>query len=301
MKKIVVLASVLAFLSACTLPFGKSADGADRSVQVGDIKIGYRTVGSGPPLVMIMGYGSTMNLWEPALLDALAARYQVIVFDNRGMGLTEAGARDFSLEQFADDTAGLLDALGVPQADVLGWSMGSSIAEELALRHPAKVGRLILYASECDEDMFPASAKVVQQLTDATGTPEERGMRFVSLLFPAAWLQGHGDRVKDIFYRPLGVIDPRSVARQAQAMGKWKGCCDRLGDIRAPTLIITGSEDVITPPQNSQYLAEKIAGAQLAQIAGAGHGAMFQERDRFIEAVMAFLAASVPHASVPHA
>ena len=171
--------------------------------------------------------------------------------------LTEAGTHDFSLEQFADDTAGLLDALGLPQAHVLGWSMGSLIAEELTLRHPDKVGQLILYASDCDKAMFPPSAEVVQQLSDASGTPEERGMRFVSLLFPAVWLQGHGDRVKEIFYRPQGAIDPQNVARQAQAMGAWKGCCDRLSDIHVPALIITGSEDVITPPENSRYLAEE--------------------------------------------
>ena len=86
-------------------------------------------------------------------------------------------------------------------------------------------------------------------------------MRFVSLLFPAAWLQGHGDRVKEIFYRPQGAIDPQNVARQAQAMGEWKGCCDRLSDIRVPALIITGGEDAIAPPENLRYLAEKIAGA----------------------------------------
>ena len=97
-----------------------------------------------------------MNLWEPALLEALGAHYQVIIFDNRGMGLTEAGTHDFSLEQFADDTAGLLDALGLKQAHVLGWSMGSLIAEESTLRHPDKVGHLILYASYCDKDDVPS-------------------------------------------------------------------------------------------------------------------------------------------------
>jgi pimeloyl-ACP methyl ester carboxylesterase len=289
MKHAIILTLMSGLVGACALPFTRSGDAVDRFVQAGDIKMGYRTYGSGNPLVMIMGYGTTMNLWEPALIDALAAHYQVTIFDNRGMGLTEAGNRDFSLEQFADDTAGLLEALGLKQASVLGWSMGSLIAEELALRHPETVDKLILYAPYCDPAMYPPSDAVVNQLTDASGTPEERGMRFVQLLFPVAWLQEHGDRVKEVFYRPQGAIDPQSVARQAQAIGKWQGCCDRLNAIRVPTLIITGSEDVLTPPQNSHYLAERIAGAQMIEIAGAGHGLMFQERDRFVEAVTEFL------------
>lgn len=289
MKHIIVLTLMSSLLGACALPFAESGDGTDRFAQVGDIKIGYRTYGSGHPLVMIMGYGSTMNLWEPALIESLAAHYQVIVFDNRGMGLTETGSRDFSLEQFADDTAGLLDTLGLKQAYVLGWSMGSLIAEELTLRHPGTAGKLILYASYCDPAMFPPSGEVVQQLTDTSGTPEERGIRFVSLLFPAAWLQAHGDRVKEVFYRPQGTIDPQSTARQAQAMGEWKGCCDRLDGIQVPALIMTGSDDVITPPENAQYLAEQIAGAHLVTIDGTGHGLMFQEPSRFVEAVTDFL------------
>jgi pimeloyl-ACP methyl ester carboxylesterase len=258
-------------------------------VQVGDIRMGYRIYGSGHPLVMIMAYGSTMNLWEPDLLNALATRYQVIVFDNRGMGLSEAGTRGFTIEQFADDTAGLLDALAIKDAYVLGWSMGSLVAEELALRHPDQVGKLILDASYCDKTMFPPSADVIQKLSDTSGTPEERGARYLSLMFPPAWFGGHGDRVKQVFYRPMGAINPESVGRQSQAIEKWNGCCDRLGDIHVPTLVLTGSDDVIVPPQNSQYLAEKIAGAQLVTIEGAGHGAIIQERDRCVEAITTFL------------
>jgi len=144
-------------LSACILKGsrGQTSDNTDHLIQVGDIPMSYRIYGEGYPLVMIMGYGSTMKLWDPMLIRSLSAYYKLIIFDNRGMGNTETGKLPFSIEQFADDTAGLMDALGIRQAHVLGWSMGGLIAEEVALRHPGKVNKLILYAAHCNANLFP--------------------------------------------------------------------------------------------------------------------------------------------------
>ena len=118
-----------------------SEDGC--SINVADISIGYRVFGSGYPLILIMGYGSTMNLWESALISKLASRFKVIIFDNRGAGISTTGTEPFSIVQFCEDTTGFMDALGIQQAHVLGWSMGSLIAQELILRHPSRVNKLI--------------------------------------------------------------------------------------------------------------------------------------------------------------
>lgn len=120
------------------------------------------------------------------------------------MGNTGDGEREFTIEQFADDTGGLMNALGIRKAHVLGWSMGSLIAQELVLKHPEKVDKLILYAAYCDANMFPPSPEVIGKLRDTSGTPEEQGMRWISLLFPGDWLESHGDRVKEVFFRPMG-------------------------------------------------------------------------------------------------
>ena len=93
-------------------------------VQVNDIKIAYKVFGHGEPLILIMGYGATMDLWDTYFLEKLAQHYQVIVFDNRGMGQSTTSAQDFSMRLFADDTAGLMEALNIKKAHVLGWSMG---------------------------------------------------------------------------------------------------------------------------------------------------------------------------------
>lgn len=126
-------------------------------------------------------------------------------------------------------------------------------------------------------------------MTDTSGTPEEKGMRFISMLFPPVWLQNHGERIKEIFYRPMGNIPVETMGKQSMAIGSWKGCCDRLGGIINPTLIIGGNEDLLVPPQNARYLAEKIPKARLALIENAGHGLMFQDPEWFGKQVIGFL------------
>jgi hypothetical protein len=117
-----------------------------KKVQVGDIDIAYKTFGKGDPILLINGYSFAMDSWDPTLLETLASNHTVIVFNNRGTGNTTSGSEQFSIEQFANDTAGLLEALNINKADVLAWSMGGRIAQELTLNYPDGVGKLILYA-----------------------------------------------------------------------------------------------------------------------------------------------------------
>ncbi len=284
-----LIGSLACVVEAPALQNPQVPDGQDQTVRVGDIGVGYRVYGNGYPLVMIMGYGSTMQLWEPALIRTLSSRYKVIVFDNRGMGNTESGQKEFTIGQFADDTAGLMEALGIAQAHVLGWSMGSLIAQELVLRHPEKVNRLVLYAAHCDAAMFPPAPEILQKMTDSSGTPEEQGMRYISVLFPAQWLRSNGQRIREVFYRPMGNISGESVGRQGMAIGEWKGSTDRLGAIGVPVLLLAGAEDQLVPVRNSQFMSGKIPGAKLTLVENGGHGLMFQYPDLFCEKVFGFL------------
>src|SRR5919204_2501261 len=113
-------------------------------VQVGDINIAYKLFGQGKPILLISGTSQTKDAWDPTLLSELVAtNHTVIVFDNRGIGETTVGTKPFSVEQFANDTAGLLDVLQIEKADVFGASLGSFVAQELALNYPEMVDRLI--------------------------------------------------------------------------------------------------------------------------------------------------------------
>src|SRR5215218_4109467 len=140
-------------------------------VQVGDINIAYKMFGQGKPILLISGIGQTKEAWEPSLLSNLVAtNHTVIVFDNRGIGETTVGTKLFSIEQFANDTAGLLDALHIEKADVFGASLGSFVAQELSLNYPEKVDRLILSAGYCggNETVYPSGQAAESLMTLAS-------------------------------------------------------------------------------------------------------------------------------------
>lgn len=260
-----------------------------KTVHVGDIDMAYKTFGQGQPLIMIIGSSSTMDLWPPELLSRLSSNHKVVIFDNRGMGYTTATPGNFSIDQFAEDTSGLMDALGIKKANILGWSMGSFIAQELALNHPDKVDNLVLYASDCGgSHAIPPSAEVLQEMTNTTGSPGERGMRLFSLLFPEEWLRGHQDFYKQ-FPVPKETTSPENIARQNVAIEYWTGTYDRLSNISRPTLIIVGTDDEIAPPENSLILAEQIPDSWLIRFEGAGHGLIYQYPDEFSRIITDFL------------
>jgi pimeloyl-ACP methyl ester carboxylesterase len=118
-----------------------------RTADTTDGKVAYRTLGAGPPLVLIMGYSGTMEVWDRRFVDALAQRYRVVIFDNAGIGLTQSLPAPLTIDAMADQTSALIQTLGLRRADILGWSMGSMIAQALAVLHPTQVHRLILCAT----------------------------------------------------------------------------------------------------------------------------------------------------------
>jgi pimeloyl-ACP methyl ester carboxylesterase len=295
---VVLLSALILVAASCGKKQDQDSGSADKPqvpsetkmVSVGDIDIAYRVYGNGYPLIMIMGFSGTQDIWDPTIIQDLADEYQVITFDNRGMGATTAGGKQFTIEQFADDTAELMNALGIAQADILAWSMGTNIAEELALRYPELVNKLILYAADPGgPQAIQPSDEVMRKLTDASGTPEERGARMIAIMLPPDWLAQNQDYIHEVFSRPMETASPENIAKQAVAMGSWGGCYNRLSQIKSPTMLLTGTSDIMTPPENSMLMVEKIPGAWLVQISGGGHGVMFQDPDYFSEIVMTFL------------
>lgn len=121
-----------------------------RQIHANGIDIGYTLIGSGEPLIMVVGLGRTMERWPHEVIDALSKKYQLILLDNRGMGYTTANDDTFTYKLFADDVIGLLDALGVSKAHVLGFSMGSTITQKLLLEYPQRVNKAIIYATTTD-------------------------------------------------------------------------------------------------------------------------------------------------------
>ena len=274
-----------------------------RHVKVGDLSVGYRvigplaaaTAGASPaaagedtPLLLIMGFSGTMDLWSPAFVSALAQDRQLIVFDNRGIGETGDPMNGYPFSQLADDTAGLIKALGYDSVDVLGWSMGGSVAIDLTVRHAELVSRLVSYAGDAGGSLavYPAP-KVMAKLTDTSGSAQERGERLLELLFTASYRSSHPDYWKE-FPAPTEMAAAKAVDLQGQAMGEWAGVWGDLKGITCPTLFVTGAEDILTPPQNAVMMTVRVPGSWLQRFAGAGHGLMYQDPQGLAEAVLTF-------------
>ncbi len=266
------------------------------NVTVGDINIAYKQIGKpdAKPIILITGSSATMDMWNPLLLEQLAsANYRVIIFENRGVGESTVGTKEFSISQFANDTLGLLDALGISKADVLGWSMGGFIAQQLAVTNPDKVDNLILYATSCGgPNDRPTPDEVIQIGTNASMSQEERIQKLAPLFFaPASWFKVHPDYLNyfpfHAYIQSKETVSQEIHRQQLDAAATWTGTCNALSSITQPTLVIVGTDD--DPARDSLTLAEGIPGSWLIRIRDAGHGLMYQHPDVFNGILMTFL------------
>ena len=261
-----------------------------QKVTVGDIDIAYKQLGksNAKPIILITGLGATMDTWSPLLLEQLtSSNYYVTIFDNRGTGNTTAGTKQFSISQFAKDTSGLLDALKISKADVLGWSLGSYIAQELILTNPDKVSNLILYASGCGgQSAIPTSPKIIQIVTNASMSYQQRAEKQIPFLFPTKWFKANPDYLNYLPF-PKESVSAQAIQQQLKAVANWTGTCNAISNITQPTLVIVGTDDA--PLQDSLMLARRIPGSWVVQIRDAGHGLMYQYPSEFNRAVITFL------------
>jgi pimeloyl-ACP methyl ester carboxylesterase len=228
------------------------------------------------------------------LLEQLtSSNYSVTIFDNRGTRNTTAGTKQFSISQFAKDTAGLLDALKIAKADVLGWSMGSYIAQELTLTNPDKVSNLILYASGCGgQDATPTSPKIIQTISNTSMSIQQRIEKLLPFLFPTKWFKANPDYL-NYFPIPKESVSAQIIRQQIEAVTIWTGTCNAISNITQPTLVIVGTDDA--PLQDSLMLAGRIPGSWLVQIRDAGHGLMYQYPSEFNRVLITFLENSHEH------
>lgn len=260
-----------------------------KTVRVGDIDIAYKIFGKGEPLLLIPGFSMTMDIWDPVTLYKLSSNHTIIIFDNRGLGKTTVGTKTWSIEQFANDTAGLIDALGIKKpVDILGTSWGGYVAQELTLMHPQKVSKLILYGTDCGGKATILSPQLSPELGRGIESGNATIDTFLSVLFPEEWINENAAYVQEVFSAATPAPE-ENIQHQAQTTYNWQGACDRLSSITKPTLVVTGTDDIVRPPANSIMLAEKIPGAGLVQIRGGGHYVMFQYPEQFTAVLETFL------------
>src|SRR3954447_4504154 len=242
------------------------------------VSLRYEVTGEGPPLCMIISYRLHGAAWPDAFVENLARRFSVLTFDNRGTGLSEKPAYGYSLDIMAADVAGLLDGLGWASAHVLGFSMGGAIAQELAIRNPERVDRLVLFATFPGGLLgIPAPWPVLRRLFEVEGLPPEEAARQLwPVMYSAADFAAHPEAVEAQMRREIAHPTPDHAARGQGAAIRAFSSGLRLPQIRAETLVATGTEDALVPPGNARILASGIRGAQLVLLPGLGHRAIWE-------------------------
>lgn len=261
--------------------------------RVDDIELYYEIHGRGEPLVLIAGLGVGSWVWFKQV-PTLAEKFQTIVFDNRGAGRSDKPAGPYTIARMADDVAGLLRALGVERAHVLGASMGGFIAQELALSHPRMTRRLILACTSFGgRHHVPPSQEVLQAMGSLDGlNTEERARQHIHLAFSSSYIREHPEELeRAIQLRLANPIPEHAYLGQLQAAIGFDAEA-RVSSIQAPTLVITGDQDMMVPAENSRRLAARIPGAKLVIIEGAGHSVFIERADTFNRAVIEFLEAA---------
>ncbi len=251
--------------------------------------VAYRIAGSGPPLVMITGYSGTMEAWDRRFVDTLAQHYRVVIFDNAGVGQTQALPAPLSIDAMANQTSALIAALGLTRPDILGWSMGSMIAQALAVLHPGQVRRLVLCASyPGNGTAIRPSQQVIHALTSGNS------QQVMADLFPAGQIAAQNSYLAAISSYPSASGAPvGTVTAQGHAVDQWWAGLDPAGrqsaKIAVPALIADGTADRLDPLANSHALAGLIPGARLTLYPDAGHAFLFQDQAVFIPLVESFL------------
>ncbi len=262
-------------------------------VNVNGCEIYYEVHGQGDPLVLIMGLRRNVEWWFRQI-PALSEHFQVIAFDNRGAGRSDKPVMEYSMRLFADDTAGLMKALDISKAHILGISMGGYLAQELALNYPAKVKSLVLGCTGCGGDRAVImSPERMEKFTANKGlTPEEILRKDMDIYFSDDYVDQHPEKIKEFVEISMRHYQPADAfLRQFDACLRHD-TGDRLNQLLAPTLIMTGDDDPLVPPQNSHILKDLIPGADLSVFAGGRHCFFIETADQFNKKAVDFLKAN---------
>ena len=283
-----------------------------KKVHVGDIDIAYKMLGKGDPVLLFNGASDGMDAWDPSFLEGLSSNHTVIAFDTRGIGNTTTGSKPYTYQQLANDSASLLDALKIPKADVMGYSLGSYIAEQLAIMFPDKVNSLLLVGSSCGgkdhtpkpPEFIKLQSDIVNKSLNNVSISHEEMKELVSASLGSGWIRLHPESL-DI---PANITTlqqlkpglPPEIANNQNNVGKhwednpnWSGACDELAKLAKPTLVITGTDDNMYQPHvNSLKIVEKIPGAWLVQIEDAGHAVMDQYPEEIAKILNTFLSST---------
>lgn len=245
-------------------------------IKTNNIELYYEIHGAGQPLVLISGLGYPLWQWHK-MVPFLAEHFQVITFDNRGVGQSDKPAGPYTAQMLAADTAGLLDALGIEKAIIAGHSMGGFVAQAMALDFPQKVAKLILCSTNFGgPHHVPVTPEAMKVLTDVTSDALARFKNGLAVSTAPDWSEKNPEMIEEwIQWRVANPIDPAPYqAQMAIGFGLMPEAAafeNKLPRLNIPTLILFGAHDKVVPPENASLLAEKISGSKVVILPNAGH------------------------------
>jgi pimeloyl-ACP methyl ester carboxylesterase len=245
-------------------------------VQANGIELHYETHGEGKPLVLISGLGYPMWQWHK-MVPFLADHFKVITFDNRGVGQTDKPAGAYTAQMLAADTVGLLDALNIEKAIIMGHSMGGFIAQAIALDFPQRVDKLILCSTNFGGPRHvPVTPEAMKVLTDVTSDALTRFKNGLAVSTAPGWSEKNPGMIEEwVEWRVANPIEPGPYQSQlAIGLGLLPEAAAfdaKLPSINIPTLILFGEHDKVVPPANADLLSKQIANSQTIIFPDAGH------------------------------
>jgi pimeloyl-ACP methyl ester carboxylesterase len=279
--------------------------GPVKHVKADGLSFGYRTGGSGTPLIMVMGRSGTMAEWDPQLIKRLIRNHRLVTFDNRGMGTTSDGfsPNNVTVPLMATDTLALASALHIQRFDIMGWSMGGEISQQVTVDAPNRVLKVVLCATSAGGPTEQLPSKTVQTIMSEPNLPASL---LLGLSFPptAAGIKGELDYearvvaqyVHDQLPKHSFSASAAGAAGQAHARQQWTsatgGVYSDLPKLTQHVLIMWGNLDVIDPPANDRTIAKRLKHATTKVFSGAGHAFLFQDAVHVGQTASAFLRGS---------
>jgi pimeloyl-ACP methyl ester carboxylesterase len=270
-------------------------DAPTRSIDVAGTAFAYRELGpeGGVPVILLNHWGAVLDNFDPRIVDGLATRHHVVAIDYRGIGRS-GGIAPVTIDEMARDTIALIRAMGFEKVDLFGFSLGGFVAQDVALKAPALLRRLILTGTG------PAGGQGIDSVGGISWPLIVKGLLkrqdpktylfFTSTLngrqaaraFLARLKERKADRDKD--------PTPSAFLRQLKAIKAWgQQASQDLSNLRIPVLVANGDNDIMVPTANSTDLARRIPGAELVLYPDAGHGGIFQYHNEFVPKALAFL------------
>lgn len=277
-----------ALMACSTSPAPTAPSTINGAVKVNGVSLHYEITGQGEPLILIEGLGTATWLWWKQVPE-LSRHFRVVAYDLRGSGWSDKPDEPYSIPMFADDLAGLMDALRIKQAHILGISLGGYVAQEFAIRYPDKVKRLILCSTSTNgpHTVPPTPDIIAALMTPVAGRDDLRNR--IALSLSPGYAAAHPSDVEQMLAWRLDNPQPAyAYNRQLMSAVGWTSE-GRLGQITMPTLVLAGSEDRVVPPQNADILAARIPHAKKDIFQGAGHLVNVEQPQRFNEEVTQFL------------